>query len=917
MRYLGLAFVGACFAAATSACGPADSDSDTGAEAPEGPEIVFVAPTEALVAGEPFTVGVTAADAQGVARVVTYFRTQGQRTWSTADPMVESEGTWTVALAGEVIQAPGLELYFKGEDALGAVSFQPINGTREPLALAVRGIGLPLPYAQSFDDVPNGFLREIGWANAELGFQGYDFAVTTSRSNTGESSVFHGRAPAEISGEIDDWLISPPLDLTTTDKAQVSWYQYVDRPDDSTHELWISTSSADPSSGAFVKVMDLAAPPSGFWNKAEVVDLSAWAGNPAVYLAWVYKGKDQAAWWIDDVAVGPLLPDLRVSEVRVAPSPIDPGDSGVVTLTLINTTPVEAIGVTVEVEPEAGATFGGPVSVGAVPADGEVAVDVPVTIDPDFFENGWIDLVVTARSGDQTWESPGRLLVGERVTMQLSYRVDPIDDLDSAQLVRIFAGAGDPDAPAVELPVVNQLQPSGTYSVELDITDYAEYLPPEPGNRWWTRVETGPTGEISRFVVEYGGVDIPTTDLGGFFGFSRSLFFLPEPPDPQVTRQTSAPSPIAPGSTVSWTVDLANVGASTSGPTTVSLVSADPSMTVTAGGPASVGSPTGWGRGVTVRPSFSFTVAADKKDSVPLRAVLRVQDSFETLDLPVEIAVPWPVLQVTAVVIDDWSDGDGDGLLEAGEKANLQFDVTNVGGLGSFGSVTCTLARTGGAADAAVLVSSGFFGILSAARTESEDAYEVELKSGATSDDVDLELRCTDRTETYVMPVEILVGERPWLAISPLRDPVGDVRDAYRFDFVDGLYRVDGDTLEMILRSSTAHGGLTGLFIEAWGSSSGGTYSFYNIVASGSTGSVRGYRGSFSRLGTVSVTEVDANRVKMSLDLVPLGLRVNTMNIGFGAGFCGGTEQYCDHFPDGWGAPYTGLNTSRWVTMKW
>jgi hypothetical protein len=36
-------------------------------------------------------------------------------------------------------------------------------------------VGLGLPYSQDFEDVPNNLLRNIGWSEAALGFEGYEW----------------------------------------------------------------------------------------------------------------------------------------------------------------------------------------------------------------------------------------------------------------------------------------------------------------------------------------------------------------------------------------------------------------------------------------------------------------------------------------------------------------------------------------------------------------------------------------------------------------------------------------------------------------------------------------------------------------------------------------------------------------------
>jgi hypothetical protein len=727
----------------------------------------------------------------------------------------------------------------------------------------------------------------------------------------------HRRAPEGITGTIDDWLISPTLDMTTLPAAQVVWQENGDRSSAAQHSFWVSTGSPHPDDGDFVEVTALTPAPESQWGRSQVVDLSEWADEPAVHLAWVYKGVEADVWWIDDVSVEALAPDLRVAGVAWSPDPLRPGDTGTVTFTVENRVDVDVDGVSLTVTAAEGASFAGPVAVGAIAGLGSVDVDVSVTIDAGYWENAWIPVDLEFTAGERVWSAQERILVGQPTIAAVTYTVLPADEADPEQLVRLVLGAGDPLDPDVELAFVSEVLRSGTYEAELDITEYAPWLPPAPGQRWWVRVENGPNGSLDDFAIWYGGVEFADAELGFFDNFSLSVFQLPAPPQLSVRTTSTTPAPVKPGDSVSWTLQVSNFGAATQGVTTVSVATADPEVTVTSGGPVAVSDAGGLQPSTSAVAGFSFDVGPDRKSSRPVRFIATVTDDYESFDLPIDVAVPWPVLSVTGVVIDDWADGNNDGLLDEGEAVNLEIGLTNVGGLRTFGAVSCTLVRTGGTASITLDTASGFFGVIGAESTETEDDFAITVTAGAKGDTIDLSLDCTDGTQDYDVPLQLAVGERPWIAITAVPDAVGDVLDRYPFDFVDGAYRSDGTTLEIVLRSDVPHGGLSGLFIEAWGNSAGGAYTFYNLVASGTSGSVRGYGRGFTPLGSMTVTEVDAYRVKWEVPIALLELRLDSLTLGFAAGFCGGTTQFCDHYPDGWGAPYTGLSTSRWVTLKW
>ena len=48
----------------------------------------------------------------------------------------------------------------------------------------------------------------------------------------------------------------------------------------------------------------------GEWLQHSYIDLSQWAGEDVVYLAWRWQGVEADDWYLDDVEVVPLAPDL-------------------------------------------------------------------------------------------------------------------------------------------------------------------------------------------------------------------------------------------------------------------------------------------------------------------------------------------------------------------------------------------------------------------------------------------------------------------------------------------------------------------------------------------------------------------------------------------------------------------------------
>lgn len=896
-------------------CPGETTDPNNGIQQPTGPELSWDE-VDSLVDGQSLPLRVTATHPEGVVRVAAFFRTAGDQTWQTAPSMQREGDVWTTEIPARNLGPPALELYFRGESTDGLISYLPSQGVQGPFNIRISRAGRELPYFQDFDSLGEAGLPGADWRSESTLLRGYAWEPTTNHSFSGATSIFHRRIPSSIAGEVEDWLISPPMNLSGTEGAMVSWVERGTDVDLADHSLWISTGSPDPSQRQFVEVTALPAPVEGQWTRARAVDLSAYAGEPAVFLAWKYRTIGADAWWIDDVRVEPLGPDLHVTDVAWTHDPLRPGESGELLLTIDNYSRIAASNVTLTTVASEHVDFGEPVAVGSVPAESSVDVRVPLTVRPDSPDNVRVDLTLLLRDDVRTWTELRSMLVGEASIARIVYDLEPSRDGDPPQLIRMTLGTGDPDEPDFALPIENALRTSGTHTAELDITEFYEFLPPQPGpNRWWARIEAGPRGAVTSFDISYGGETYSSTDLGEFTGFAQAVYWLPERSDPVFAGQTTSPTPVQPGQSVTWRPTFRNNGASTSGRTVVSVDSDDPDITIFDGGPVLI-SETGFVRGGAFTPTFSFGVSEARTTSVPARFIATITDDFESYRVPIDVPIPYPVLNVSGVVIDDW-EGDDDGRLDPNESARLEITLANIGGLATDGSVGCVLTQAGGDVDVEIGVNDGFYGVLSPGSTFTQRDFEVEVLGGSAGDQIDFLLTCTDRSNTYPVAFELVLGERPWIRMTALPDAIGDNIRGYRFDILQGYYRSDGVNLEMMLESAEPFGGLSGLFIDAWGNSPGGAYSFYNITVNGTTGSIRGYRTRFSPLGTILVNSIGDTRVRMIVPLSVMDLRVNQFNVGFGAGFCGGTAQFCDHYPDGWGAPYTGLTTARWTTLRW
>ena len=887
--------------------GCAGDEEESAVEVVEAPQLVHTPPDGTYREGDSVVLEVTATDEDGVSGVTLYHRQSGIIAWETL--YMEAVGdVWSAELEG--LLAPGLEYYFKAVDnsEFELPAYLPADGSSGPFRIDVGVTGAPLPWSADFEDAePGDYLQLIGWKEYAAGFEGYNWELAQARPHEGEFGVGHTRGPDGLE-PLDDWLVSPPLDLSSASRVQVTWWEYGEYTENATHSLWVSTTSDDPTEGGFVEVAALDAPLEGEWSRSSVIELAGLGGEEVVYLAWRYEGQFADAWYLDDIEVQELGPDIAVTDISWDPDPVEPGESGVLTVSLANRTDVDMeAGSLLVTAPEGGVTFEAQPLAGLA-GDDTLTVEVPFVVGESTRDNSYVPLSIEV-AADTSWFHADQMVVGVPSIGTIAFSA-------SGGLVEASVGYGDPDSPDLEVPVGAELVSSGVTTWEVDLTEHGDELPPDRGaDRWWLRLTSETGGSLQTFSLAYDGLLYESDDLGGFPADVETLFYLPRPPAPEFVALTTTPTRVAPGDEVEGTVQLVNRGAATLGETTVTFTAADSHLTVTSG---SVLVADGWASGQTVDVPITFSVSSDKVDSRPTLLMAAIEDEAESFDVAVDVEVPWPVFLITGVIVDDWSDGDNDGQLDSGESVNLEIQLTNVGDLDSFGTVSCSLSQTGGVASVTISEDSAFFGVVQAGETDSDDDFELTVDSGADGDSIELTLTCVDSETTYDAKVELVLGEPPWLYLSTTNDPTGDAVDGYDFDFVNGQYRCDGTTLQFLLESDVAIDEST-LFLEMWGSSIGSPYTYYQVGFQSGKGTLRGYEsGTFTKLSEPTITAIDAKHVVLELDVASMGLALDSLSLGFAAGFCGGDDYYCDHFPNAWGDPYrTGFYRARWIDLSW
>ncbi len=893
-----------------------DEAPDSGSVAEfEGPALVHEAPA-APGEGSPVTLSVKATDKDGVAVVQFFYRTEGQPTW--VPSAMEADGdVWTVEVPA--VESPGLEYYFKAAD-LGepsSVSTLPDAAPAEPFLLPVQAVGSAFPFHEDFEppdpEVPT--INTLQWHNASLGFRGYGWDLSAGQSHGGDFAVFHSRGPADTTPP-EDWLISPPIDLTAAPTAQVTWYEYGVSAEEATHGLYISVGSPDPEDGAYVPVQEvLPTAPDGAWDRSRAYDLSAWVGH-VVYLSWRYEGADTDDWYIDDVAVTELEPQLSPTWTT-EPALLAPGSTASLIVTVLNDSPVDAANVTVTAEfPEGGAsTADSPATIGVVAAGASGEARLALDIGADTLDNSYVPMTLTISDGTVSVTEETRLLIGEASTAS----VDWLSLADGA--LKLVVGVGDPDAPDWSTELANGTVVAGQATYTADITEAAPWLPAGPADgRWWVEASTAGGGAVMEFSLTFDG----TTEFSSMAPLAvdaaeTGVCYLPEPPDLVVSSVGTTPSELDPGTagaTLNFT--LGNRGASTADAVTATLVSADPDLTVLDGGPILLdAAPIGAGDSVRTLNAFVFDVAATHTDSSDLQTWLLLTDGVESWTLDVDLPVPFPVFAITGITIDD---SGGDGILDADETADLEFRVTNIGDEASDSLVRGVLSvEATSTATASADTNSENVGSMSALTTKTVDDFVVTVVGGSPGDTVDLLLTLTDSSRIYEARQQLVLGEPPWQPMDDLGDPSGDVIASGDFDVSAGWYRVIDGVLQMRIVSSTVFDPAR-LFVEAWGSSPAADYGLYRILVQSGLGALQGYdfsSGTFYNLDDPTISYPDAYTVQWDIPITGLALSFDELSLGFGAGWCGEPDYYCDHFPDNWGYPYVSYSTADWFTLSW
>jgi hypothetical protein len=187
----------------------------------------------------------------------------------------------------------------------------PGNDTASKTSTVRNAVVLPLSEGFDVSGIPT------NWTILNLGGPATQWGPSTTlfRSAPNSAAMLY-----DASADQDDWLVLPPLDLSTVAGAKFTFYedqQYWTSYGDH-HYIMIGTGpSFDPLTAAvLVDWTPLDHTIEGFAGAPVNLDLTAYVGQN-VWLALRYTGIDADNWFVDDVSASELVVDMAAVEIGV------------------------------------------------------------------------------------------------------------------------------------------------------------------------------------------------------------------------------------------------------------------------------------------------------------------------------------------------------------------------------------------------------------------------------------------------------------------------------------------------------------------------------------------------------------------------------------------------------------------------
>ena len=174
----------------------------------------------------------------------------------------------------------------------------------------------------------------------------YSLGVMTQQSVVGDNDwywgVYNSDGYATASGFAsgspvanEDWLITPTLDFSGVTAAALNFSEainlrgFTDIDVDNMHQVFVSTDYAgDPATATWTELTVTGRNPieNDFtWVDVDEIDLSAYAGESSVYMAWKYQSTDttNSTWEVDNISItaGNGIANTTVNNLSIYPNP--------------------------------------------------------------------------------------------------------------------------------------------------------------------------------------------------------------------------------------------------------------------------------------------------------------------------------------------------------------------------------------------------------------------------------------------------------------------------------------------------------------------------------------------------------------------------------------------------------------------
>ena len=236
-------------------------------------------------------------------------------------PTSKIDGHYTAVEKEEARNLQQIQEY--KEEALLAAQYNGINGAKGTVATIMANPQAPSKvanrttfFSEDFEDeatsTPDDPFPVAGWTRINT-VTGYTWFVETPTGSSGPIGTVSALCPyGPVGSPLDEWLITPAIDVSTATSGLYVEFGYLHDNLNYPFVLDLYVSTTGTSTGDFSLLWQASGEthPNMVFTTT-TVDLSAYAGESVLYLAWRYQGEDANLGGIDDIIVADALPTGR------------------------------------------------------------------------------------------------------------------------------------------------------------------------------------------------------------------------------------------------------------------------------------------------------------------------------------------------------------------------------------------------------------------------------------------------------------------------------------------------------------------------------------------------------------------------------------------------------------------------------